>query len=216
MSVSPRTIEAANREPEDGTLGALLYADRARPRIAESEWSALVTAVALRQQPALNALYARAHRIVYTLALRITGSRDGAEEVTVDTFHEVWKRAGDYDASGGTVVGWIMNLARSRAIDRLRFAQRKKRTAPSGPDPLASAVALDAGAAVDRADQGRILRRALEVLNRAERAAIEMAFFSEMTYAETAAKLLEPLGTIKTRIRSGLLKLRLALGGERP
>ena len=76
---------------------------------------------------ALHALYERTHRIVFTLIVRITHNRETAEELTVDVFHDAWRRAASYDPAGGSVVGWIMNQARSRAIDRLRFEQRKKR-----------------------------------------------------------------------------------------
>ena len=69
----------------------------------------------------------RTHRIVFTLMVRITNNRETAEELTLDVFHDVWRRASTYDPAGGSVVGWIMNQARSRAIDRLRFEQRKKR-----------------------------------------------------------------------------------------
>src|SRR6185503_42467 len=83
---------------------------------------------------ALHALYERAHRVVFTLIMRITANRETTEELTVDVFHDVWRRASHYDAAGGTVLGWIMNQARSRALDRLRFEQRKKRAAPAAID----------------------------------------------------------------------------------
>jgi RNA polymerase sigma-70 factor (ECF subfamily) len=194
-----------------GTLGALLYADRSRARIPEAEWVALVAAVAQGDQIALHALYVRTHRLVFTLALRISGSRETADELTVDTFHEVWKRAGTYDVQAGTVIGWIMNQARSRAIDRLRFEHRKKRVDSHGYDAASDATAHDAAAGLERAEQGRVLRAALGVLTPPEREAIETAFFRELTHAEVALRLQQPLGTIKTRIRSGLLKLRAAL-----
>jgi RNA polymerase sigma-70 factor, ECF subfamily len=198
--------------PDDGevTLGDLLYADAAKTRVSEADWVAIVRAVAAGDQQALRSLYERTHRIVFTLTMRIVNSREAAEEVTVDVFHDVWRRAPQYDAANGTVVGWIMNQARSRAIDRLRFDRRKKRVvradaaaaeaSPEGPDEI-----LDAG------ELARVMRTALATLTRAEREAIEIAFFSELTYAEVAERLAQPLGTIKTRIRSGLGKLRQAL-----
>jgi DNA-directed RNA polymerase specialized sigma24 family protein len=114
------------------TLGDLLYAD-AKPVVAEKHWSDLVRAVGTGDQRALRLLYDQSHRLVYTLAVRITGDRHVAEEVTLDVFHEVWRRAATYDAANGSVLGWIMNQARSRAIDRLRFEHRQKRVNPS-PD----------------------------------------------------------------------------------
>jgi RNA polymerase sigma-70 factor (ECF subfamily) len=150
--------------------------------------------------------------------MRITANRETAEEVTLDVFHDVWRHASRYQNQDGTVLGWIMNQARSRAIDRLRFDQRKKRVGPETENPLPTSAATahpDDLIAVKQKTEA--LRRALAVLTPDERRAIEEAFFSELTYAEVAARLNQPLGTIKTRIRSGLHKLReaLAQGGHR-
>ena len=109
------------------TLGDLLYANNGAAHVSEQEWVLLVKSVATGDQLALHSIYERTHRIVFTLALRITGHRETAEEVTLDVFHDVWRRAAAYDPAGGPVVGWIMNRARSRSIDRVRFEQRKKR-----------------------------------------------------------------------------------------
>src|SRR6202008_670434 len=103
------------------------------------QWAALVRAVAGGDQAALHGLYERAHRAVFALALRITRSRENAEEVTLDVFLDVWRRADAYDPANGTVLGWIMNQARSRAIDRLRFERRKKRVDPEAGDSLPAA-----------------------------------------------------------------------------
>lgn len=113
-----------------GTLGDVLYPDADRAVVPETEWIALVRSVAAGDQLSLNELYERTHRIVFTLAMRLTNQRETAEEVTVDVFHDVWRRAETFDPAGGTVVGWIMNQARSRAIDRLRHDTRKKRVDP--------------------------------------------------------------------------------------
>ena len=146
------------------------------------------------------------------MILRITANRETAEEVTLDVFYEVWQRASTYDPANGSVVGWIMNQARSRAIDRLRFDQRKKRvnTYPDDLRPTTDIVVPQQACLFE--EQSRLLRNALEVLTADERNAIETAFFSELTYEQTASKLNQPLGTVKTRIRSGLGKLRDALG----
>jgi len=150
---------------------------------------------------------------VFTFTVRITGNRATAEEVTLDVFHDVWRRASAYDPAGGSVVGWIMNQARSRAIDRLRFEGRKKRVDAHADSPLTVTAPSGPHEALDVSEQGRRLRHALQALTPEERQAIETAFFSELTYSEAAAKLNQPLGTVKTRIRSGLGKLRQALGG---
>ena len=205
-------------DPETRTLGELLYADDTKARVSEQDWVGLVQRMAAGDQLALHALYERMHRIAFTLIMRIVNNRETAEEVTVDVFHDVWRRAGAYDAAGGPVVGWIMNQARSRAIDRLRFEQRKKRvnqdiTADANSEAPA-ASASDPREAFDTREQGRLLRDTLAVLTPQERLAIETAFFSELTYYEVAERLNQPVGTIKTRVRSGLGKLRLALAAK--
>jgi RNA polymerase sigma-70 factor (ECF subfamily) len=190
------------------TLGDLLYADKQRPRVSEEEWIALVRSMAVGDQAALRALYERAHRIVFTLIMRVTGNRQAAEELTVDVFHDAWRRASTYDPRNGPVLGWLMNQARSRAIDRLRYEQRKKRVAPAPDDTI---QVSDAECASELRDDYRLLMSGLATLNQEEREAIDTAFFGELTYAETAARLNQPVGTIKSRIRSGLEKLRRAL-----
>jgi RNA polymerase sigma-70 factor (ECF subfamily) len=204
--------EDESRERETNTLGKLLYADTTRKVVSEAEWVGLVRSVAAGDQVALRTLYERTHRIVYTLVVRIANNRETAEEVTIDVFHDVWRRAAAYDPAGGSVVGWIMNQARSRAIDRLRFEQRQKRVATSTDTSVPVAAGHGPGEALDVREQGRVLREALNVLTPAERQAIEAAFFSELTYQEVATRLDQPLGTVKTRVRSGLGKLRQALG----
>ena len=193
------------------TLGDVLYPRRRKPAVSEEEWVALVRSIAGGDQLALHALYQRAHRLVFTLGVRLTGNRETAEELTLDVFHDVWQRAARYDPANGTVLGWIMNQARSRAIDRLRFENRKKRVDPDADHAVIGIEALDGHELLALKQQGEALRAALAFLSPPEREAIEVAFFSELTHAEVAARLNEPLGTIKTRIRSGLHKLRKVL-----
>lgn len=203
-----------DRQPNPETILAdLLYANKAKTPIPESDWVGLVQSIARGDQLALHALYTQTHRIVFTLIMRITSNRETSEELTLDVFHDVWRRASSYDPAGGPVIGWIMNQARSRAIDRLRFDQRKKRVNDHAGSPLTATVSSGPQEAFDVREQGQLLRRALQVLTPQEQEAIETAFFSELTYAEAAAQLNQPLGTVKTRIRSGLAALRQALAG---
>jgi RNA polymerase sigma-70 factor (ECF subfamily) len=205
-------------ESSPGTLGDVLYAGKSNAPISEKGWVQLVESIAAGDQLALHALYDRTHRIVFTLIMRISSNRETAEELTLDVFYDVWRRASRYDAGNGTVLGWIMNQARSRAIDRLRFEQRKKRVDPHAGDPLPTMTEGDVHDVLEFKEQSRALRSALTALTPDERQAIEAAFFSELTYAEVAARLNQPLGTVKTRIRSGLHKLRqaLAAGAKKP
>jgi RNA polymerase sigma-70 factor, ECF subfamily len=202
--------DPAKKSP--ATLGDVLYAKSKAP-VPEQHWAMLVQAIAAGDQLALHALYEMAHRIVFTLIMRITANRETAEELTIDVFYDVWRSAPRYDAQNGTVLGWIMNQARSRAIDRLRFENRKKRS--QGSDvPLEAEAAADTRDVLELREQAESLRAALAALTPDERLAIETTFFAGLTHAEAAERLNQPLGTIKTRIRSGLHKLRQALGAE--
>jgi RNA polymerase sigma-70 factor, ECF subfamily len=200
------------KQKQPATLGDVLYA-KAKAPVPEQDWATLVQSLAAGDQLALHALYERAHRIVFTLIMRITANRETAEELTIDVFHDVWRRASRYDAANGTVLGWIMNQARSRAIDHLRFESRKKRSHGGDVQPLAEATA-DPHDVLELREQGESLRAALAALTPDERQAIETTFFAGLTHAEAAARLNQPLGTIKTRIRSGLHKLRRMLAAE--
>ena len=206
-----RVTRKQRTQQTPATLGDVLYAKSQAP-MPEQTWAALVQSIAGGDQIALHALYERSHRLVFTLIMRITANRETAEELTVDVFHDVWRRASDYDAANGTVLGWIMNQARSRAIDRLRFEGRKKRR--DGGDMPEPEPAADPRDVLELREQGRSLRAALAGLTADERLASEATFFGGLTHAEAAARLDQPLGTIKTRIRSGLHKLQQAMSAE--
>ncbi len=201
---------------KSATLGDIIYANQSATVVVEEDWVVLVRAIAAGDQAALHALFERSQRLVYTLAMRITRNRETAEELTVDVFHDVWRRAPDYDVANGSVLGWIMNQARSRAIDRVRFDNRKRRTpvAEHEPAPIEHHDADDALALLELRQRGDAVRDALVVLTPDERQVIEAAFFAEQTHAEVAARLELPLGTVKTRIRSALHKLRHALAAD--
>ena len=194
------------------TLGDILYAG-SKASVPEQEWVALIQEIAIGNQLALHAIYERAHGMVFTLAVRITANRETAEELMIDVFYDIWRRAPHYDAANGTVLGWIMNQTRSRAIDRLRFESRIKRRHRGHIQSLTE-VAASPEEVVNFREQSQALRSALALLTKNEREAIETTFFAELTYAEAAARLNEPLGTIKTRIRSGLHKLHERLVAE--
>jgi RNA polymerase sigma-70 factor, ECF subfamily len=162
----------------------------------------------------LAELYDRHGRLVYSLALRILRDQGDAEDVVQEVFSQAWRQASRYQASRGNVVAWLMNLARSRAIDRLRGRR-------SRPEPMANAAAVvempDLAQPVDeqlalsgRAEQ---IRAAVDELSLLQRVAIELAFYEGLTHAEIAERLELPLGTVKTRIRQGLLKLKDRLAG---
>lgn len=202
--------ERSSRLP--ATLGDVLYAN-ARASVPEQEWVSLVQSIAVGDQLALHALYERAHRPVFTLMMRLTANRETAEDLTIDVFNDIWLRACGYDAEHGPVLGWIMNQARSRAIDRLRCEHRKK-NGNNGNSPPPGETAADARDTLELSQQRAWLVAALAELTSDEREAIQTTFLGGLTHAEAAAKLNQPLGTIKTSIRSGLHKLRKMLTAE--
>lgn len=214
MRRAPRNDDENGNEGTSSTLGDLLYADKSKTPVSERDWVELVQSIGAGNPRALQALYDRSHRVVFTLAMRITRNREAAEEVTLDVFHDVWRSASKFDAAGGTVVGWLMNRARSRAIDRLRFDQRKKRVPPDVHAPLSTSAPSEPDDAVELKELGRLLQDALTALTPGEREAIEQTFFAESSHAEVAERLSQPVGTIKSRIRNGLTKLRQALNAR--
>jgi RNA polymerase sigma-70 factor, ECF subfamily len=199
---------------EGKTLGDLLYANQKQAPMPEGDWVRLVRSMATGDQVALQIIYEKTHRMVFTLMFRIVHNRETAEELTLDVFHDAWRRASTYDPSNGPVVGWIMNQARSRAIDRLRFEQRKKRVNTQTDELQSVTPAPDPENVLHVQEQSRLLKNALQALTAEERQAIETAFFSESTHQEVAVTLNQPIGTVKSRIRSGLSKLRSAFSGR--
>ena len=146
--------------------------------------------------------------------MRIIDNRETAEELTLDVFHDVWRRASQYDAVNGPVLGWIINQARSRAIDRLRHEQRRKRVNPHSNEPAASLMQMK----VTKSSSAKKSRRECgprKAWARNEREVIESVYFSDLTYVEVASRFSQPLGTVKTRIRSALRKLRQQLAADK-
>jgi RNA polymerase sigma-70 factor (ECF subfamily) len=180
------------------------------------EDEAVIHRVAGGDHGALGALYDLHGRLVYTLALRIVGDPAEAEEVVQDVFLQVWRGASRYDRSRATVAGWLLMMARSRAIDRVRARQAR----PIGADRVETVMARmpDASAGQEaRAITSQACERlaaALQDLPAAMRAAIELAYYEELTQSAIAERLGEPLGTVKTRVRTALQKLRQAMGHD--
>src|SRR5690349_8409050 len=180
---NPPTAVRIFEKPASGALGDLLFSLGSKSHTSESQWVALVVQIASGDEQALRELYLRMHALVFTLIVRIVRDHQTAEELTMDVFHQIWKRAATYEPAGGTVVGWVMNQARSRAIDQTRFATRKKRVNPY-PDTTELCEDSDSGDSLDSLGREVRLRAAVAKLTPKERNAIELAFFSECTYAE--------------------------------
>jgi len=152
---------------------------------------------------AMTLLYDRYSSIVYAVALRVLGDTGAAEDVLQEVFLQLWRNPGAFDSSRGNLGQWLAVIARNRAIDGLR----KRRPETDIADVVVS-VELDIAGDAERARAMEKVRGALGTMPAAQRSALEMAYFEGLTHIEIAAKTGEPLGTIKTRIRTGLLALR--------
>lgn len=170
---------------------------------------------------ALGELYDLHAGAVMGVCLRVLGDRAEAEEVVADVFMQVWSQAARYDPARGSPLGWIVTIARTRAIDRRRAMGRRpegeaieERTWAGGGGPAAPASPELEAEVSQRRER---IRGALDALEARQRRAVELAFYDGMSHSEIAAQLGEPLGTVKTRIRTGLMRLRdslLSIGEE--
>jgi RNA polymerase sigma-70 factor (ECF subfamily) len=168
----------------------------------------IVRRIAAGLGEALGHLYDRHGGAVYSLACRILQDVAEAEDVVQDVFAQAWRDASRYDAARASVAGWLLLLARTRAIDRLR-ARRVRGIGLVTAEPAEAAdPSSNQEAEVIRSSEARLLRAAYAELTEPQRVAIDLAYYEGLTHAEIAARLHEPLGTVKTRIRSALQRLR--------
>jgi RNA polymerase sigma-70 factor (ECF subfamily) len=168
----------------------------------------LLRAVSRGDEQALAAIYDRYRLILFGLILRILHDRQEAEDVLQEAFLQVWRRAADFDESRGRAFTWLVTIARSRALDRLRSLGSRAKLAD---EVVAHSLHEEAGDAAEdalKSEQGTIVRRALAELPDEQRRTLLLAYFEGLTQTEIAARLGDPLGTVKTRMRSGLMKLR--------
>ncbi len=182
---------------------------RNKPSYPDEQWADLIRKMAGGNQAALGELYDQSSRLVFGLVLHIVRDHGTAEEVTLDTFHQVWRQATNFDPERGRPSTWMLTIARSRAIDRLRSTAWTRKTQTPLED--AGLFLAETGTPEDDtvlSEQQRIVRTALAKLTSEQRELIEIAFFGGLTHHEIAAKLNLPLGTVKTRIRAGMSKLR--------
>lgn len=178
----------------------------------DQDLASMIGKVADGDQSALSALLDATSRLVFGLALRILGDRSTAEEVMLDVFTQVWRQADSYDRKRGAPLAWILTIARSRAIDRLRSSKHdhlNSEPVETLSDLSASAPSPEENTAL--AERKKLVRVALSTLAAEQREVIELAYYSGLSHSEIALKLGQPLGTVKTRVRLGMIKLREAL-----
>ncbi len=173
----------------------------------------LLHAIARGDEAALARLYDAYRVILFGLLVRILNSREEAEDILQDVFIQVWRRAKDFDETRGRPFTWLVTLARSRAIDRLRQLGARQRLASGAAEEQTEAVS-DALTDTIKGTQKEIVRRALAELPEEQRHTLVLAYFEGLTQTEIATKLGAPLGTVKTRMRSGMTKLRALLGSQ--
>jgi RNA polymerase sigma-70 factor (ECF subfamily) len=168
----------------------------------------LLERIVARDEHAVAELYDRHNRLLFGLILRILRDRSESEEVLQEVFVLVWTRAETYNVALGSPAAWLVRVARNRAIDRLRANNVRLRAVESAPAP---AAAENPESRASLSEQQRAVGRALDTLPPDQRELIEQAYFLGLTQSELAERFKLPLGTVKTRIRTGMLALRLQL-----
>jgi len=175
---------------------------------AQSSDNELLRAVARGDESALAGIYDRYRLILFGLIVRILHSREEAEDVLQEVFLQVWRRAADFDEARGRAFTWLVTVARSRALDRLRALGSRARLAEAAPVPPQVG---DAAEEAFQSEQAEVVRRALAQIPPDQRQALLLAYFEGLTQMEIAARLGAPLGTVKTRMRAGMIRLRKIL-----
>lgn len=177
----------------------------------------LVLRVAQGDEQALGRLYDRFGAVLYAVAYRVLNEKADAEEVVMEAFAQAWREAPRFDTARGSVAAWLTMMTRSRALDLVRSRARRTRITETAANstpaaPLAMSAGFQApGSAIEEAERRRAVGTALAALAPPQRTAIELAYYEGLSQSEIADRLQEPLGTIKTRMRLGMQKLREAL-----
>lgn len=174
--------------------------------------AALVRRFLQKDVNAFEQLYDKYSRIVYSLVLRIVQQGGLAEEVVQDVFLQVWRHAAQYDAGRGPFLPWLLTMARNRALDTLRLKSERQRRQENQSDELFSVVvAPPYELLLDEKRRAERVRALVNELKPEQKRAIELAYFKGLSHSEIAAELQEPLGTVKSWIRNGLLRLKEGL-----
>jgi RNA polymerase sigma-70 factor (ECF subfamily) len=182
------------------------------PETAQISDNELLQAVARGDESALARIYDRYRLILFGLLVRILHSREEAEDVLQEVFLQVWRRAADFDEARGRAFTWLVTVARSRALDRLRALGSRARLAEAAP---AAEQVGDAAQEAFQSEQAEVVRHALAQIPPDQRQALFLAYFEGLTQMEIAARLGAPLGTVKTRMRAGMIKLRELLHDQK-
>ena len=177
-----------------------------------SEGVYLIQKVANQDREAFSQLYDRFSTLVFTLAMRMLKVRSDAEDLLQEVFVQIWRQAQSYSAERGSPEAWIVNIARSRAIDKIRSIRRMQRSFVLTDDPARAESSENVESSVAESEVRMEMNSALANLPETQRKVLELAYFDGLTQTEIATRLAEPLGTVKTRMRSGVQSLRDMLG----
>lgn len=173
----------------------------------------LLKAIAARDEAALAQLYDRYRVILFGLLMRILSNREEAEDVLQEVFLQVWRKAEDFDENRGRPFTWLVTLARSRGIDRLRTLAARDRVVEAGAKEVVEAIS-DAATDAFKSEQRGLVNKALAQLPDEQKRPLMLAYFDGLTQSEIATRLDAPLGTVKTRMRTGMMNLREQLAGK--
>ena len=174
--------------------------------------AALVRRLLQRDVSAFEELYDRHSRLVFALVQRILQQASTSEEVVQDVFLQLWRNAAQYDQSRGPFVPWLLTLARNRALDQLRLKSERQRRREDQTEELPPVVTMpDFEGSLDEQRRAKRVRELMAALNPQQKRAIELAYFEGLSHSEIANALKEPLGTVKSWIRNGLLRLKEGL-----
>ena len=174
----------------------------------------LIQQVAKQDRDAFSQLYDRFSTLVFTLAMRMLKARSDAEDLLQEVFVQVWRQAQNYSAERGSPEAWIINIARSRAIDKIRSIRRMQKSFVLTDDPARAESPDNVESSAVESETRLTMNSALANLPDQQRKVLELAYFDGLTQNEIADRLAEPLGTVKTRMRSGIQKLREILGTQ--
>ena len=174
----------------------------------------LIQRAAAQDREAFSQLYDRFSSLVFSLAMRMLRAESDAEDLLQEVFLQVWRQAASYSQERGSPEAWIVNMARSRAIDKLRAIRRRDKSFVLTDDPAGAESPDNVESTVGESEAKLAMNSALANLPEAQRRVLELAYFSGLSQTEIAERLKEPLGTVKTRMRAGIQRLRGVLGNQ--
>ena len=174
----------------------------------------LIQQIAKQDRGAFSQLYDRCSSLVFSLALRMLKARSDAEDLLQEVFVQIWRQAANYSEDRGSPEAWIINIARSRAIDKLRSIRRMEKSFVLTDDPARAESSENVESSAAESETRLTMNSALANLPETQRKVLELAYFDGLTQTEIAKRLAEPLGTVKTRMRSGIQRLREMLGTQ--